>query len=109
VESLFNNYMIALVLLCSVSTKVSELTSIRSTELWLFRLVVVAEINLLLMVKSFQKCFATVLELINSRCFYPCPDHLNDLILAFFFITASHNESLFDSLNSMPFAKLEFN
>jgi len=32
-KSLFNNYMIALVLLCSVSTKVSELTSICLTKL----------------------------------------------------------------------------
>jgi hypothetical protein len=53
VEFLFNNYMIALALLCSVSTKVLELTSICPTELWLFGLVVVAEINLLLIVESF--------------------------------------------------------
>jgi hypothetical protein len=108
VEFLFNNYMIALASLCSVSTKVPELTSICLTELWLFRLVVVAEINLLLIVESFQKFFAIVLERADSRRFYPCPDHLNDLILALFFVAASCNKFPFNSLNGMPFAELEF-
>jgi hypothetical protein len=48
----FNNYVIALVPLCSVSTKVLELMSVYLTELWLLRLVVVIEVNLLLVVES---------------------------------------------------------
>jgi hypothetical protein len=46
VESLFYNYVIALILLCSISTKVLKLTSVCLTKLQLFWLIIVAEIHL---------------------------------------------------------------
>jgi len=53
IKVLLYNDVIALVPLCSVSTKVPELMSVCSTELRLFWLVVAAKIYLFFIVKSF--------------------------------------------------------